>query len=228
MVRDFQSIQVENEELIITNDNSGSIGNKPYDELNVPYDVVGYYCARTALMENMSVGGEPVSVNLLNFCGDDAWKELVSGINKAKKELEINPVISGSSESNFSSVQSAFGVTVIGVRKRYKVHANDMFAVVGIPLVGEEVVSDEEKMIQLREFKWLVETDLVDLIIPVGSKGIQYELKEYGDFESTVDLYKSAGPSTCVIISYSFESEGQLIKVFGNKFSRLIKKTNLL
>ena len=66
-------------------------------------------------MECIAAGGKPFSVVLHNFCGNDSWGELVKGIEKGLKELNLQDVsITGSTESNFHLQQSAIGLVVLG------------------------------------------------------------------------------------------------------------------
>ena len=119
MKRDVTEIILnENEVLVLASDNSGGIGLKDLDMVKAPYDVLAYYGLRVAVMECMAAGAVPISVVMHNFCGDDPWNALVSGIEKGLHELGMTNVpITGSTESNFSLLQSALGMIVIG--KRY-------------------------------------------------------------------------------------------------------------
>ena len=216
MKRDVTEIIInENELLVLASDNSGGIGLKDRDMVKTPYDVVAYYGFRVAVMECMAAGGAPISVVMHNFCGDDPWKELVSGVEKGLQELGLTNVpITGSTESNFSLLQSALGMIVIGkkditIPKETIVFDQMKFAVIGSPLVGEEVVNQESEVLPLSLFQSLCQLEDV-VILPVGSKGVLHELEvmlgEKGLSDSTikceVDLRKTSGPSTCILIAF--------------------------
>ena len=81
-MRDGTVIELGTEMLIITSDNSGAIGQKEHDQVSVPYEVVAYYAFRVAVMENIALGGVPVSIVMHNFCGDREWEALVSGVER--------------------------------------------------------------------------------------------------------------------------------------------------
>lgn len=49
----------QDESPVITSDNSGAIGMKEQDVVNVPYDIVGYYSFRVAVMRCMATGARP-------------------------------------------------------------------------------------------------------------------------------------------------------------------------
>lgn len=221
-MRDIQIISLsDKEQLIIAADNSGAIGMKEKDAVKVPYHLVSYYSFRVAVMECIAAGGNPLSVILQNFCGDKAWVELVNGIKKGIKELGIREQlrITGSTESNFSLNQSAIGVTVLGKQNSTTISrkTQQKFAVIGSPLVGEEVVLRESEVAPLSLFYQLAKTEKFALQ-PVGSKGILYELKVIGkdvledrEVICAVDMMKSSGPSTCFIVRYEEKDEEELI-----------------
>ncbi|MFP3719052.1 ATP-binding protein [Niallia circulans] len=221
-MRDVQVVPwSQKEELIISADNSGGIGQKEADQLSVPYDIVSYFSFRVAVMECMAAGGVPFSVVLQNFCGDDAWASLLAGIYKGIEELGLEREIgiTGSTESNFSLRESAIGLTVLGKRIADSQNAtiiNGKMAVIGSPLVGEEVIRQEENVVPLAVFFRVAKVDRCR-IQPVGSKGILYELGQLkGDLiqeeevQCSVDLLKSAGPATCFIVEYEKEVEAEI------------------
>lgn len=211
MKRDIATFSLtEQEELVITADNSGSIGMKPSDDVKVPYDVVSYFSFRVAYMECVAAGGTPLAVILHNFSGDEAWAPLVTGIKRGMKELGITLEITGSTETNFPLKQSATGLLIIGRRRLQKdklvMYSDELeIGVIGQPLVGEEVIKHQEAVVPLSLFQIFVNHDDVVAVMPVGSKGILYELNVLFDdpsltYSSTLDLKKSSGPATCFII----------------------------
>lgn len=225
----------EDENLVIASDNSGSIGLKEMDALRVPYETVAYYSFRVAVMECMSAGAEPFAVTLQNFCGDDAWKALVKGIEQGIVELgKSNLSLTGSTESNFPLIQSAVGITVLGKTRGRKAidkltynHQTKM-AVIGLPLVGPEVVEREGDVVQLSVFEQICGLENV-VTIPVGSKGILFELNGlFADLqfteenlETTLDLTKSSGPSTCFIAVYPERLKPKLTSEAGRHFHEI-------
>jgi len=229
-VRDVQVVSWnQKEELVISADNSGGIGQKEDDQVSVPYDIVSYFSFRVAVMECMAAGGVPFSVILQNFCGDDALDILLAGIYKGIEELELEREIgiTGSTESNFSFRQSAIGLTVLGKRPadlKDTTIINGKMAIIGSPLVGEEVILQQEKVVPLAVFSRLTKVDKCR-IQPVGSKGILYELGQLkGDLvqeeevQCSVDLLKSAGPATCFIVEYEKEVEAEIKRLTSGFF----------
>jgi hypothetical protein len=221
MKRDVSIISLnEKEALVIAADNSGGIGLKEQDHVKTAYEVVSYYGFRVAVMECMAAGGKPISIVIHNFCDDHAWDLLLAGIEKGLEELGLKGAVSvtGSTESNFTMLQSALGIIVLGKRESTYVDEvsfeNRKVAVIGSPLVGDEVLEQKNDVIPLSLFQELCELEDV-VIVPVGSKGILYELKNMLDEPSIVgdslmcdvDVSKTAGPATCVLIAFKPELE---------------------
>ncbi|WML27014.1 ATP-binding protein [Neobacillus sp. OS1-33] len=220
--------------LIIACDNSGGIGMKEDDLVQVPYETVTYYAFRVAVMECIAAGGEPISVLLHNFCGNEPWDELVRGIKKGMSELKLVDVrISGSTESNFSLLQSAVGLVVLGKKSLAETieitYSKQLkFAVVGMPLVGDEVIEKYDDVVPLSVFQEVSKVNDV-MIWPVGSKGILNEINQMfpnQEFSqemiiSNVDILKSAGPSTCFLTVFRSEQEETIQKVTGSFYHSL-------
>lgn len=212
--------------LVITSDNSGAIGRKKKDAVSVSYETVGYFSFRVAVMECLAAKAKPLTVVIQNFCGEEAWQELVAGVKKGMDELQmVDLQITGSTESNFSLEQSAVGINVIGIRSNKGKNDRPMkkrkLALIGRPLVGEEVVLHHELVAPLHVFKRLSEMDDVQ-VWPVGSKGILYELKRMDPLMEEkvldlkdIDLTRSAGPSTCFLVSYPIDREREILQVTG-------------
>src|SRR5690606_8690779 len=119
-MRDVQFLPLdETYELVIAVDNIGGVGLKENDIVNVDYETVGHFGMRVAMLECLATGAQPLSAMIHNFCGDEAWQPLVSGVKQTLRELGIEHIsITGSTESNFSLIQSAVGFLAIGKVKK--------------------------------------------------------------------------------------------------------------
>jgi hypothetical protein len=222
----------EKEELVLAADCSGGIGLKEDDVVRVPYDIVGYYGARVALMELMSVGATPKAMVMQNFVEDEAWNELVRGVKQAMNELQLSLPLTGSTESNMPLKQSAVGWTAIGTVEKEKKRIgvtppSARWAVIGEPLVGEAVLEKNDRMLSLSLFRSLLQFDGVYEMIPIGSKGILHEWQlVHGDrpLQCSLPLTASAGPATCVLISYEGEKEEELRALTSSLFYPIVNK----
>ncbi|MFB7637422.1 ATP-binding protein [Peribacillus butanolivorans] len=218
----------ESQSLVVSCDNSGGIGLKEKDLVQVPYEVVGYFSFRVAVMECLAAGGSPMTVVLHNFCGDEAWEALKIGVMKGMDEIGLDLSITGSTESNMPLLQSALGLMVIGKRRNERVMKPILqrkMALIGRPLVGEEVMKQQEWIAPLSLYKSLCELEEVQ-VLPVGSKGIAYEWKHLdpsgegvsAHIRSQVDIEKSSGPSTCFLIAYPEHLEDEIKLQSGSFF----------
>ncbi|MGF7057492.1 AIR synthase related protein [Brassicibacter mesophilus] len=218
--RDLTLIDINKDQiLVISCDSCGGIGEKERDIVNAPPDIVGYFTTQVALSEVLAVGATPVTVvNTLAVEMNDTGKKIIDGVKKALQPLcfDENDIITGSTEENFPVCQTAMGITIIGIadKKNWKIpttKSEELAVVVGIPKVGNDVLEDGGKeILSIPILQQLVSNSDVSEILPVGSKGILYELEQLAatnnlSFELfdnlVVDIKKSAGPATCAICS---------------------------
>ncbi|WP_110928263.1 AIR synthase related protein [Bacillus massiliglaciei] len=214
--------------LIVTADNSGGIGLKECDAVHVPHETLSYYSFRVAVMECMAAGGEPIAAVIQNFCGTEAWEGLRAGVRKGMKELGMHFEVTGSTESNIPLLQSALGIMIVGKKMIAPEGTADSegkkAALIGRPLVGQEVIDEEDWIAPLSLFKWCCDTAGMD-VWPVGSKGVAHEWKRFrGDVsvsKADIPWTKSSGPSTCFLISYHQNLETEIRQKAGRHFTEL-------
>lgn len=215
--RDVTLLHMENgETLVISCDSIGGIGEKKEDRVQAPPEVVGYYGARVALMEVIALRAKPLTlINTLSVEMKNYGERILKGIEQGVSELPEDVImpVTGSSEENFPMVQTALGITVIGALEKGttlppKTKGTESLYLVGLPMVGSQVLEDEGEILSMEDLYQLRNhRDVVD-IIPVGSKGIAYELKVLGDAGDKVDpekhreidFYQSGGPSTSALV----------------------------
>lgn len=199
-------------DLVITSDNSGAIGQKPQDVVFVPDEVTSYFSTRVVLLEQLACFAKPLEIILLNFTGQDAWQRYVKGIEKLF--LEVNfplPQISGSTETNMPTLQSGFGITMIGKQQQPPIDFSQLhWYSYGRPLVGEDLLANSHQVANLKELVEALENHEIEQVVPVGSKGVRYELQQLGvahlDLsQMPYDVDASAGPSTIVLLAVTTE-----------------------
>lgn len=189
---------------VVTVDNSGCIGEKELDVVHASNELTAYYTVRVALLEQWCAGAEPTNIFVSNFTGDSAWEDYEKGIRTAFDEIGVAmPPISGSTESNFNSLQSGICLMLIGkIRFKYT-KENLQWFVIGKPLVGQEVIQEAQHVAKLDELYNLFRLKIADQIWPVGSKGILAELERVlpgCKYKCSIDLHRSSGPATSVIV----------------------------
>lgn len=217
-VRDLVLLNVsEDYVFVISCDSNASIGQKEHDFHRRDFREVGRCASKVPLMEVLAVGAYPFIV-VDNLCVEmePSGQLILDGIRFEVERLGLNPdlVITGSAEKNMLTTQTGLGVTVVGLARREELkigtsQPGDLVVCVGFPksaptkpfFEGEPDIMDPPSTRKLCEYGFVHE------VIPVGSRGVRYEMsvlaKESGcDFvevESVVDMTHSAGPSTCVL-----------------------------
>lgn len=206
--------------LVLTTDNSAGIGEKEQDIVATADEVVSYFAARVALLEQWAAGAQPVTIIVHNFSGYKSWGKYVVGIEKIFHELDLPcPAITGSTESNMETLQSAMAITMVGEMKP-KRDEEIVWFVYGKPCVGEEVLLKSDQIADLKKIWDAKNTGLVRQTWPVGSTGLAAECQRLGltaDLEGW-DKWKSAGPATSVLLGIPEERIEEAKVHFGKYF----------
>lgn len=218
-------------ELVIASDNSAAIGRKKLDAVQVDHSVTAYYATRVAYMDLLRVGAKPKAIVLQNFTGDQVWEAYEKGVRQLLAETEYADLpITGSTESNFATVQSGLGLTIVGTRvrpvnKQQEINENTLFAVIGKPLVGHEALEQSEHIAPLFLFEQLRKCKAVIDLVPVGSSGIQAEWQQLtgkrNSLASDLNLNQSGGPATCFLIAYDSQAQEEIKKLTGSYFHQV-------
>ena len=214
--------------VVVGSTSSGGIGAKPLDVLRVEGDVLGRFLARVALMDVLATGAFPVLVSVtLGVEKMPSGNEILAGVKGEVRVVGLDPgqAVMERFEENFGSVQTGAGLTVVGFANEDelrlgKTKPGDLVVAVGLPRVGGEVLSAEVKgeIVDLRNVLTLCQQSFVHDVFPVGGLGIGYEARmmAFGvgrqlEFEkSELDLVKSAGPATVVLVSMDPDKLGDL------------------
>ena len=221
-IRDITIIDfVENKYLGIACDSCGGIGYKEHDLVKAPPQVTAYHTGKVVLAELMSMGFTPfILADGLAVEMNDTGRQLIEGFNEVLRKLSFPVHLTGSTEENIKTVQTSMGVTCIGwchkdELKYNKTLRGDICLLAGLPMVGKEVLDNPDKILDIEDYEKLFHSPLVKEMLPVGSRGVEAELKDLLkdnglDFEYEgsipIDLRKSGGPSTSCLISLDRES----------------------
>ncbi|RAZ69486.1 alpha-ribazole-5-phosphate synthase [Planococcus maitriensis] len=214
--------------MVITTDNSAAIGEKADDFVHVPDEIAAKFAARVALAEQWAAGGEATAILLHNFSGEEHWPRYVSGITQLFSELDLPvPPVSGSTESNMETLQSALAVTMIGRRARTLADPYELeWFMYGEPLVGEAVLNHPERIADLRIVKNALDRNQVERIWPIGSGGIEREAEKlFGrrmPLSRWISREASGGPATCLLIGVRTGKVPEAKHIFGKYFRELI------
>lgn len=216
--RDIEVCEIDQTKyLVATCDSCGGIGEKEFDKIKVPAELVGRLTTRVAFMELIAVGAtpkmmtisitsepEPTAVNILA----GIFAELkVAGFSKLPRVI--------STEKNISTCQTGLGIGITGIclKDELRVHRSkpgDNVFCLGIPKFGDQVTSaDNYEIVQIKDLKKWTRHQEVHDILPIGSRGILEESNQLANqvncqfiqYNYSIDVKKSAGPSTCIIFT---------------------------
>ncbi len=204
--------------LVVACDSVGAIGSKKFDRVRADVRLVGRFAIRVPMMEVLSVGAVPTCISVA-ICSEPepTGKLVLEGISSELRTARLDKTIRViSSEKNVETSQTAVGVTVIAEAKRNRLRIGtslpgDAIVSLGRPSVGDEVIkADKEGVITtLEDLKSLLHLSYIHESLPVGSKGIAYEASvlakdsrtKFVLEESDVDVKKSSGPATSVLVA---------------------------
>ncbi|MDS1030836.1 AIR synthase related protein [Bacillota bacterium LX-D] len=242
-IRDLTLIEIEKTLLVIACDSAGAIGTKPLDKLQLSGQILGKMITAVPLMEVLASGAKPITViNTLSVEAHPAGVPIIEGVREAVAEAGLDiAMINGSTEDNMPTLQTGIGVTVIGTTNSRDLRlgtseAGDLIYVVGTPMVGEEVLKNQQKAAGIKAVLQLLQQEGIHEILPVGSKGISYELHELAKLpqchvkfllnsNSTLDIHKTAGPATCLLVSVKagYEDALECLNVPFQKIAQLVQ-----
>lgn len=234
-VRDLTVVNIDqNKVMIVACDSAGSIGLKEADEFKVPPFYTGRFTARVALMEVLATGADVVTVtDALSVEMNPTGIEIIKGVKSALSNLSIDDenILTGSTEENFKTNSTGIGITVIGICEKSNLKINNInedvdILCIGVPKVGDEIdIFNDKEIISLKHFKELTKIEGVLEIVPCGSKGILYELEEicknnhlqyFLNYKMGVNIQKSCGPATCVVVAVRKNATRTILGKFEN------------
>ena len=238
-IRDCTLIFTRPEEaIVITCDSIGGIGNKPQDIVKVTPEHSGHETAKVALAEILAIGATPVAIsNGLTMEMEPTGKRFVAGIKEAMEELPEYPMaLTGSSEDNMPTVQTGAGITVIGVIQKEairfkKTRPGDKAVLFGKPLCGDDFKKELHLALRLPDYHKICQLTSLREMVPVGSKGVAYEVEKIAednhlsfDYAEKIpfDLEASGGPASSCVVTMSAENGeglqeqiGKMVTVLG-------------
>ena len=230
--RDIQLIEKDaHHYLAIACDVSASIGPKENDLVKVTGEIAGYYAAAVPIIELLAIGAIPISVvDTLGVEMQGIGEHVIEGIREAMREGDVDPMcLTGSTEDNIPTTSTTVGVTVIAqlnkdLLEAYKPRVGQGVYVVGKPKVGqvyleEEIIGHMGEVLKIATVKGTRHEPHIGHILPIGSKGIAYELSVLLEtfqlaVEPTspvgIDLMASAGPAACMLVTCDSIGEAYL------------------
>jgi hypothetical protein len=210
--------------IVVGSTSSGAVGPKSMDEVKVEGRVLGKFLARVALMDVVATGAFPIMLSAtLGVEKEPTGTQILEGIRKEAEilGLEPNQVMMENTEENFATTQTGVGLTAVGFANEEelrlgKTRPGDLLVAIGKPKVGSEVLPAEVKgeIADLKNVTWLSQKKFIHDIVPVGTFGIAYEARMMAHAvgrqlklveDAKMDLEKSAGPATVVLVTLDHE-----------------------
>lgn len=220
-IRDLTKIDLGDKfSLVVAVDSDGGIGPLRGDVIKCPAYILGRFAIRVPLMEILASGSVPIAAfDMLTIPMKGPGEEIVRGVRDELLEAGLDDTfpLSGSTEDNVPANMTGVGTTVIGVVHKSDFRpgsskSGDEIICIGTPKSGpdDEVRLDDKDIVCQNNIRKILKVEGVHDILPVGSHGIAYEVGEMAKLASlkfelakniSVNLNKSAGPSTCVLSS---------------------------
>lgn len=226
--RDLSFVQLsESQRLVIACDSSAAIGQKPADKVVVSPKLTAAFSARVAILELLCFGVEPLSiVDTIGNEYEPTGRLMIAGIQEEIVKAGLSTdCLNGSTEENMQTEMTTVGVTTIGVDNQLRslptISRGADILQVGDPLVGQEVAEQADYLVGYDLVRNLrKEVGVLDMV-PVGSKGIGYEAELMAEmnmlsviFESKVNLEKSAGPATVILLAVEKAHSASLMTAY--------------
>lgn len=229
-------------QLIIACDSNASNGEKIHDFKKNSYEETTVSVIKVPLMEVIASGAAPLVI-VDNLCMEmePTGKRIISIIkSEIKRSLpNLNITITGSTEDNFPTTQSGFGVTVIGLlssenNRLRSTEKGDLVYCVGFPQSGikEMYYENTYTVCGIETVYSLNQISEIHEILPVGSKGVLFEANQLAgctgnqfelDKNLEIDVYTSAGSSTAVLFTAKEISVSDLSQFLGKPVYKIGK-----
>jgi len=222
--RRVRDLLVLDEYLVIAADSIGGIGPKPADTVYADARTVAHFALRVPLLEVICSGARPMAV-IDNLCVElePTGREMLDEIRLLAAQAGIDPeAVTGSTEENVRTQATGIGVTVlgrIGPGGLLSGHSRigDVVLCAGLPLSAphDDVRIGHPSQVTVTAVSAAVASGLVHDALPVGSKGLTWEVAQLTDSAglrhvwldpAVVSVTASGGPASCVLMSCAPES----------------------
>ncbi|RZN38537.1 MAG: hypothetical protein EFT35_04605 [Methanophagales archaeon ANME-1-THS] len=210
---------------VLANTSSGGIGPKKEDVVKLDGKLLGQLMARTVLIKVLSSGAQPI-VLVANLSVElfPTGSQIFQGIREEAHKIKALEILEGHTEENIETNQTGMGITTLGIcmEKELKIGKslkNDLIVALGEPKVGSEVIdalkANARSIVMVEDVQKLSKMVFVHEIVTVGHDGIKGSLemmqsiagyKYRMDEGMNIDIKKSAGPSTVVLVTLEEEN----------------------
>lgn len=231
-VRDLLVLEASGR-LVIACDSVGGIGPKPADTFEIDAATTAHFATRVPLLEVLCAGAQPVVVvNTLSVEREGIGEEMIAAVRELAAEAGVPAgAVTGSTEDNVATRATGIGVTVIGAlfsdsaRVGGGARVGDVVLCAGLPRSAPRfsLYPGHPELVSLTEVRAALATGLVHDALPVGSKGLAWEVPQLAGTAglglrwregSDVDRDLSGGPSSCVLLACAPDDVANLRECF--------------
>lgn len=213
--------------LVVASDSIGGIGPKPADSVFADAITVAHFALRVPLLEVLCAGARPIAVvDALCVERDPTGQVMIDEIRRLAGEAGVPPeAVTGSTEENVPTRATGIGVTVLGRLPAGAVVGGgslpgDLVVCAGLPLSAprDDVVIGHPGQVSVTAARAVLASGLVRDALPVGSKGLGWEIPQLAAsagleavwVESGLSRTDSGGPASCVLFSCAADSVERL------------------
>lgn len=218
-VRDLAVLDLAGSCLVVACDSVGGIGPKPHDTVAVPADTTAHFATRVPLLEVLCCGASPtLIVNTLCVEADPQGAEMIAAVVALAAEVGLDADrVTGTTEDNVVTVATGIGVTVLGAVdpaafRPGTSRPGDVVVCLGMPRSAphDRIHPEHPDLVRIADLRALLDTEVVHDALPVGSKGLAWEVPQLAGTAGLavrwraahdVPVDRSGGPSTCVLVS---------------------------
>jgi len=232
-VRRIRDLLILDGTLVIAADSVGGIGPKPADTVHADSRTVAHFALRVPLLEVICAGARPLAV-IDNLCVelDPTGAPMIEEIRRLAAEAGVEPLaVTGSTEENVETRATGIGVTVIGRAAAGDLlsgrsRSGDVVLCAGLPLSAphDELWIGHPGQVKAASVAAVVASGLVHDALPVGSRGVAWEVAELAESAGLVAQWlepagvspiASGGPASCVLFSCSPDSAEAVLAMIG-------------
>lgn len=216
------------DDLVVATDSIGGIGPKPADVVSADARTVAHFALRVPLLELLCAGAVPIAV-VDDLCVElePTGRLMIEEIQRLAAEAGVAPdAVTGSTEDNVPTQATGIGVTVLGrvpagglLSGRSR--AGDAVLCAGLPISAprDDVHIGHPDQVGVASVAAAVASGLVHDALPVGSKGLAWEVPQLAESAglaftwrepSPVARADSGGPASCVLLSCSPDAAPEL------------------
>lgn len=227
-VRDLLVLDDPHENLVVAADSIGGIGPKPADTVAVPGTTTAHFATRVPLLEVMCVGADPLAVvNALCVEMDPLGATMLATVRELAAQAGVPAeAVTGSTEENVVTRATGIGVTVVarpGPSGLSVGHARpgDVVLCAGWPRSApdDELYPGRPDLVDIDELRVVLATGLVHDAVPVGSRGVRWEVSQLAgpagldaswEPAQPIPLDQSGGPASCVLLACAPEHQSSV------------------